>query len=585
MADNIEGRTRPQDEGNPPTRVRGVPLPANLGLWAALCTCALLAFLVVRYCYWNEGSAPNIVFILGLTGLQTALLVLLTRRLLVSVVIGAAAVAIIVTASTVKVELMHMAIHAYDIFYYMASPATLMFLVVNFTAEMLLLMGAFFSLGLATYLSHRVDPTRIPRLHTAAAVIALGAVTWIAAQSKDARADWRLFQDGAALTKFYGSWPEAMDALWRGQLIDAAPEPARSLFGLPETCRTQESKPPHVILIHQESVVPPEFFPALSYDAAMDPMFRSSDGTLRKLRVETYAGASWLTEFSLFSGVSTYAFGSMRPFVQALMAGKVRDTLPEAFARCGYRNVVFYPLDKNFVSNGRFYESIGLTEIFDAAAQGASLSGERDRFYYDQFLSLLDEHTKTSTKPLFTYLITFATHQPYDRAFQPELDVPGGGPGTDPHMHEFLRRLSMARIDYDAFKQELSRRFPNERFLLVHFGDHQPGTTWTYLTDADRRAIRIGTAPETQRSKAYLTYYAVEGLNYDPPELPDVEVLDVPYLGLAVLEAARLPLSESYLRRKQLMALCDGRYASCGKRDDILAFHRRLIDSGLLVAR
>ena len=59
----------------------------------------------------------------------------------------------------------------------------------------------------------------------------------------------------------------------------------------------------------------------------------------------------------------------------------------------------------------------------------------------------------------------------------------------------------------------------------------------------------------------------------------------MPYLGLVVLEAAGLPLSESYQERKRLMQLCGGRYATCAKRDEILAFHRRLIDSGLLVAR
>jgi hypothetical protein len=33
------------------------------------------------------------------------------------------------------------------------------------------------------------------------------------------------------------------------------------------------------------------------------------------------------------------------------------------------------------------------------------------------------------------------------------------------------------------------------------------------------------------------------------------------------------------------MALCQGRYNSCSKRSEILAFHRRLIDSGIIQAR
>ena len=33
------------------------------------------------------------------------------------------------------------------------------------------------------------------------------------------------------------------------------------------------------------------------------------------------------------------------------------------------------------------------------------------------------------------------------------------------------------------------------------------------------------------------------------------------------------------------MAVCDGRYYDCKRRDEILAFHRRLLDSGQMEAR
>ena len=51
----------------------------------------------------------------------------------------------------------------------------------------------------------------------------------------------------------------------------------------------------------------------------------------------------------------------MRQFVQTFTQNKLKDTLPQALERCGYRNVVFYPMLRNFVSNDRFYTSIGLT--------------------------------------------------------------------------------------------------------------------------------------------------------------------------------------------------------------------------------
>jgi hypothetical protein len=48
----------------------------------------------------------------------------------------------------------------------------------------------------------------------------------------------------------------------------------------------------------------------------------------------------------------------------------------------------------------------------------------------------------------------------------------------------------------------------------------------------------------------YLTYYAIEGLNYQPPPMPDVDTLEVPYLGTVLLDAARLPLSQAYQRKR-----------------------------------
>jgi hypothetical protein len=175
-----------------------------------------------------------------------------------------------------------------------------------------------------------------------------------------------------------------------------------------------------------------------------------------------------------------------------------------------------------------------------------------------------------------------ATHSPYDTTYMPEVDVPGGGPGTDPEMSEYLRRLAMAKIDYDDLRRDLARRFPAERFLIVQYGDHHPVATRTLLGVADKHEAEEISLP--LESPGFITYYAVEGINYQPPPLPEVETLDVPYLPLVILNAARLPLSDSFRERQQILAACNGRYFTCAPRDTILAFHRRLIDSGLIDA-
>jgi phosphoglycerol transferase MdoB-like AlkP superfamily enzyme len=435
---------------------------------------------------------------------------------------------------------------------------------------------------IAAALAHRADTTRVPRIYSLAGIAALALATTLAANVKGERRHTQYYWDDLVISSFYSSWAETIETLWRGQLIEAAAAPHGAAFAIPHECQT-ETKPPHILLIHQESIVPPEYFPQISYDKSVDRLFRSGDGELHKMRVETYGGASWLTEFSLLAGVSTYSFGGMRPFVQSLMAGKVRDTLPERLKLCGYRNVVFYPLSRNFVSNAKFYTAVGMPEIYDMKDQGAKVGNERDRFYYGNALSLIEEHLKASRRPLFTFIITMAAHAPYLTPYMPEVDVPGGGPGTNPEMHEYLRRLSMTRIDYDYLKAELKRRFPSERFLILHYGDHHPIATRSYLGFGDVRAAED--VPLPKDSLGFITYYAVEGLNYTPPPLPNLDALDVPYLGTVLLEAAGLPLSGSYLERKRLMALCQGRYYECDQRQEILGFHRQLIDSGLIDAR
>ena len=65
---------------------------------------------------------------------------------------------------------------------------------------------------------------------------------------------------------------------------------------------------------------------------SLDPFFLSADGQLRHLRVETYGGASWLTQFSVLAGVSSNAFGKMSSFVQPFMSGRLGDAVPQVLA-------------------------------------------------------------------------------------------------------------------------------------------------------------------------------------------------------------------------------------------------------------
>jgi phosphoglycerol transferase MdoB-like AlkP superfamily enzyme len=577
-------KTSIENSGLRPAAVYG------LGAKSVVVAALLAAVGVGLYFRRWEGGAPNLFFVWSCTLLIAASIVFATRRVLVAAVLVPALIAIVDRAAVAKHKAMDMVVHAYDIVFYLSSWSTLVFLWSEYRFHLVALAGALLATLIAAVVAHRLDATRVSRAYSLAGLAACALAVAVAANVKGERRNTQYYWEDLVVSSFYSSWAETVEAIWRGQLIEAADRPRGSALAatnpspltVSQTCETRQT-PPHIILIHQESVVPPEYFPQLSYDRSVDRFFRSGDGELHRMRVETYGGASWLTEFSLLAGVSTYSFGGMRPFVQSLMAGKVRDTLPQRLATCGYRNVVFYPLNRNFVSNAKFYTSVGMGEIFDIEDQGAKSGTERDHFYYNNALSLMEKHFAGSRQPLFTFILTMATHGPYLSPYSPEVDVPGGGPGTNPEMHEYLRRLSMARIDYDYLIGELKRRFPDERFLIVHYGDHHPNATRAYLGfGAVRDPEDVALARD---SLGFLTYYSVQGLNYEPPPLPALDTLDVAYLGTTLLEAAGLPLSDAYQERKRLMTLCEGRYYDCRERQEILSFHRRLIDSGLIDQR
>ncbi len=561
-------------------------VPASAGRWTlrrSWIATSVLTVVMLAYFVRNEGWATNVAFTIGVTATLVGLLVLASRRVLFSTAMVTAFVSLVIIAADVKWNYIGMVLHAYDIVFYMMSPDTLWYLWIDFRKELIALATTFVAIVLLAVYLYRADPTRSSRTSAAIGVVLSLVLAGGANQLRGERPHTLFYWDNLYVSSFYSSWSETISTLWRGQMLEAsAREPGLRPFAEPQNCPMRE-RPPHIILIHQESVFPPSLFPAIDYDKKLDPMFRSGDGSLRKLRVETYGGASWLTEFSVLTGVSTYSFGGMRTFVQSMMQGKIRDSVTQTLARCGYDNALFYPVPKQFVSSGKFYNSIGIKEIYDFHAQKAKQYNERDRFYYGNALARIEQQVSTTKAPLFTYIITSVAHLPYHYTHSPEVDVPGGGPGTNPEMHEYLRRLSMARLDLDWFRVELKRRFPDERFVIVQYGDHQPIVTRPLLGFGDGVAAQdVILAPE---SRGFLTYYAVEGMNVTVPPLPEVDVLDVPYLGTVMLKSAGLPLSPAGRERMRLLEKCDGRYYQCEHQSDIMAFHRRLIDGGLLVAR
>ncbi|MGH6791447.1 MAG: sulfatase-like hydrolase/transferase [Methyloceanibacter sp.] len=542
-----------------------------------------LVFLAASFAllFFTEPIPARFWFAVAVTAGMVFFLTALSRRLLFASAIATSLVAIVLLVSLKKQATMNMGLHSYDLFFYLNAD-TFAFLWGDYRGIVVSVLAACAAALVLAAAAWRYDATRLSRLASAIALIL--AVTAAVAFQPRASAEsgaFRFFTQGDSyISAFFLSWGETWRTLQRGQLMAAAAGTALPDFASESRCMNSKGSP-HIVLVHQESLVPPVLFPGLQYDRSLDEFFRSGDDQLHRLRVETYGGGSWVTEFALLTGISTKAFGDMRMFVQVLMEGRINETLPQALANCGYRTLMLFPMNNGFLRLDRFYRSIGFSEIRDQHAQKAPTNRERDSFYFQNALDAMDRHLQTSEQPLFVYIQTMAAHGPYDRTYMPQENVPGGGPGTSAEMSEYLRRAGMAMRDNDFLMAELERRFPDEPVLVVRYGDHQPSATYPLINGMwgdDSPDIGPSGAPGP-----FVTFYAMEGLNYPVPPLPDYDPLDIAYLGTVMLDAAGLPLSGVQRERMRLMVECAGRYFGCEPRSQIMAFHRRLINSGFVI--
>ena len=196
----------------------------------------------------------------------------------------------------------------------------------------------------------------------------------------------------------------------------------------------------------------------------------------------TFGGSSWFAHSSLLSGIEV-----ADPDRYALLLTQNRPTLASTFKAAGYRAVAMMPGLKQSWPEGAFY---GFDKIYGADA----LDYRGPQFGWwripDQFsLAALDarEIQARPRKPLFVFFPTINTHMP----FRP----------TPPLQEDWARVLSAAPFDSAEVQRSITetpqwthmgssyadsvryafevlasyvRYRPDEHFVLIVLGDHQP---------------------------------------------------------------------------------------------------------------
>jgi hypothetical protein len=340
-------------------------------------------------------------------------------------------------------------------------------------------------------------------------------------------------------------------------------------------------KRPHIIMMLDESSFDVTAAPGIKVPAGYTDYFKSADGRQRTFVAEATGGPTWYTEFNVLTGLSARSFGDLKFYVTRIAAGRVTRGLPGALQRCGYKTVSLYPTYGDFLSARTFQQALGVEQFIDMAGMGVSEDMQPDSFYFDQALKVLSREVP-SRVPVFMFLYLTANHFPWTDVYKPELTPDWTPPGNTAELDEYIRRQTVTARDYGEFVAKLKRDYPDEQFLIVRFGDHQPAISQKLIEPGIDRAHLARRLMAADR-RFFSTYYAVDAVNYRPKDLSSaLDKLDAAYLPIVIQDAAGVPLDPSFAEQKSIMLRCKGIFYTCSKGAEARRLNRLLIDAGLI---
>jgi len=381
------------------------------------------------------------------------------------------------------------------------------------------------------------------------------------------------------VSKFARSAAVAAVDLANGGVFEADPATGDRLnLGTGAACSAGR-KLPHIVMVFDESSFDATMMPNVKVAANYRERFRSSDGKTRAFVVEGAGGPSWYTEYNVLTGLSVRSYGRFAESVTRLAAGRVKRGLPYALRQCGYSTYSLYSWFGAFVGARGFQTSTGIEHFLDSKQLHAG-PADTDSFFYDHAADVIAQ--ERGRGPVFVFVYLAANHFPWDYHYRPDLLPDWINPGNPLEIDEYLRRQEMSVRDYAQFKERLAREFPDQQFLLVRFGDHQPFFAKRFI-DPTLDAAEVATRILRRDPRYFTTYYAAEGVNFRPVDLSSaLDTLDAPYLPLVVLEAAGVPLDASFAEQKKILKRCHGLFYLCAGGAEARRFNRLLIDAGLI---
>ena len=411
---------------------------------------------------WTEvGIVPKLVF--GFAwGLLNFFWLVVLRRPAVSAALSLATIVVLLLLSRLKYEIIWTTANFLDLMIVNADTVTFLLAVKPDLSRKILLVLALVLPWLT--LIWWIDVFRI-RLRTAATGLTACAAALLGISIALPQEEWDTFVGDSYVSKFARSGVAAISAYATHGYMESGTDIVDRLRVLPNEVCVPGGRPPHIVLVHDESSFDIRVLPGIKVTAGYGDHFRSFDGRRRHFISEGAGGPSWYAEYNVLAGLSARSFGRFAYYVTQIAAGRVERGLPTALRRCGYRTSSIYPALGAFMSARNFQTTAGMERFLDQGALGTKRI-EPDGFYYDAALRMIERERDKGPMFLFVYLA--ANHYPWNYRWRPELMPEWKAPGNTPEVDEYLRRQTMSFGAYAELRERLARQFPGD--LLIDAG-------------------------------------------------------------------------------------------------------------------
>jgi phosphoglycerol transferase MdoB-like AlkP superfamily enzyme len=555
------------------------------GFWPGfILAIALHAYVLIRIWQTEIGAFGQGLSLLAWL-LINCIFLLILRRAALSAALSLGLIEFLILVSEFKFRITWMTATFLDVL--VIDPDSLAFLL-SVVPGLRLLVGASAIVGIVLLVClWKLDRTRISRV--GAALVGAASLSAIIGLSNAVpEQPHEPFQGANHVSNFTRSMVVSLSELADSGWLEIDRAVASRVKQLPadDDCEP-ERKPPHIIMVLDESSFDIRRAPGVNVPDGYGRHFASIDGKTRRLVTEAAGGPTWYTEYNVLTGLSTRSFGRMSFHVTRLAAGRIERGLPQALRRCGYKTFTLYPAYGAFLSARGFQKSAGIDRMIDAREMGAG-DVEPDSFYYDKALRLfgkerqLERDKEGGAAPVFMFVYTVANHFPWTTRYRSDLTPDWKALNVNAETDEYVRRQTMSARDYNDFVAKLKHDYPDESFLIVRFGDHPPAIA-PRLLEPKMTDAQIAKGIMARDPRFFTAYYAIDAINFTPVDLTSArDALDAPYLPLVIQEAAGLPLDSTFAEQKRILERCEGMFYPCKDGAEARRFNRLLVDSGAI---